>query len=76
MSMTYQDYFIPDVVSNCCSAPMVITGMCSECYEHCEPEFAVDEDYGCVIGQHQDYYSPIFHDEEDDDEMSSMQQTT
>ena len=37
MSMTYQDYFLPDVVSNCCSAPMVITDMCSECYEHCEP---------------------------------------
>ena len=51
MSMTYQDYFIPDVVSNCCSAPIVITDMCSECYEHCEPE------------------------EEDDDEMPSMQQT-
>ena len=89
MSMTYQDYFIPDVMSNCCSAPIVITDMCSECYEHCEPieqemypmgirpipKFVVDEDYGCVVGQHQDYYSPIFHDEEDDDEMSSMQQT-
>jgi len=23
----------------------------------------VDEDYGCVVGQHQDYYSPIFHKE-------------
>ena len=50
MSMTYQDYFIPDVVSNCCLAPIIITDMCFECYEHCEPE-------------------------EDDDEMSSMQQT-
>ena len=39
-------------------------------------EYMVDEDYGCVIGQHQDYYSPIFHDKEDDNEMSSMQQTT
>jgi hypothetical protein len=23
----------------------------------------VDEDYGCVVGQHQDYHSPIFHKE-------------
>jgi len=44
MSMTYQDYFIPDVVSNCCLAPMVITDMCSECYEHCEPEKEDDDE--------------------------------
>tara|TARA_R110000751_G_scaffold77039_1_gene155415 strand:- start:13 stop:234 length:222 start_codon:yes stop_codon:yes gene_type:complete len=31
-----------------------------------------EEDYGCVIGQHQNYYSPIFHDEEEEDEMQSM----
>jgi hypothetical protein len=37
MSMTYQDYFITGVVSECCLAPMVITDMCSECYEHCGP---------------------------------------
>lgn len=44
MSMTYQDYFIPDVVSNCCSAPILITDMCSECYEHCEPEKEDDDE--------------------------------
>ena len=44
MSMTYQDYFIPNVVSNCCSAPIVITDMCSECYEHCEPAEEEDDE--------------------------------
>ena len=44
MSMTYQDYFLPDVVSNCCSAPMVITDMCSKCYEHCEPAEEDDDE--------------------------------
>ena len=59
MSMTYQDYFIPNVMSNCCSAPIIITDMCSECYEHCEP---ADLEVWSLY-------------EEDDDEMSSMQQT-
>jgi len=36
MSMTFQDYFIPDSESSCCSAPILITDMCSKCYEHCE----------------------------------------
>ena len=66
MSMTYQDYFIPDVVSNCCLAPMVITDMCSECYEHCEP--IEQEMYPMGIR--------LTKFEEDDDEMPSMQQTT
>ena len=65
MSMTYQDYFIPNVMSDCCSASVVITGMCSECYEHCEcPNCGglVQWDCTCIL-------------KEDDDEMSSMQQT-
>jgi len=49
MSMTYQDYFIPQdcsgyPMSNCCSAPIVITDMCSECYEHCEPAEEDDDE--------------------------------
>ena len=66
MSMTYQDYFIPYVVSDCCYAPMIVTGMCAECYEHCEP--IEQEMYPMGI-------RPIPKFEEDDDEMSSMQQT-
>ena len=66
MSMTYQDYFIPDVMSNCCSAPIIITDMCSECYEHCEPE----EDRPLWWD---DFVEVALETEEDDDEVSSLQ---
>jgi len=25
------------VVSNCCGAPVIMTDICSECMEHCDP---------------------------------------
>ena len=66
MSMDYSDVWELGAVSDCCGAGVYLNGICSNCNDHCTPEFAVDEDYGCVIGQHQDYYSPIFHNEEEE----------
>jgi hypothetical protein len=38
MSVDPSDFIDHSVVSDCCGAPVMSGGMCSECHEHCESE--------------------------------------